>query len=670
MKKLADRFNSITFTPRSTVWFLLFIAALTYGLLFWQRGFYWDEFPWMWIYFRLGPAMLEKTFTTSRPFWGMIYQLTLPVFGPNPWIWQLLAIILRWVTAVLLWKILRALYPAHPKPALWASLFFLVYPGMGQHFIAMMFSHFYIVLIAFLLSLYLSILALKDEGRRKSYFVLSYLLAAVNLLTMEYFYFLEFGRLFIFFQLLPGSFKERAKKALVYYLPYLAIFTGVTVWRMFFFEFQNASYPYVLLDKFREDFFAGTLYFLNQILVSFWRTVFESWLLPFLSIGASGLGPLTLSLMLALLFLGIFFVGVYLFAFRAGDSNGLDFAKGAGWIGFVLWGLSGGSVWLIGNLPQFNFSLDRFMLPFMLGSSILLACLVALIRNPRLQMILIALLVGFAGSRHFRLEEIYRRDWRTQQEFFTQMAERIPGLTKGTIVLSNDIPVTYFSDNSLTGPFNWIYSPPGEMDVMLYFASIRVGKTLPSVEPGQPHELYYIGPTFYGNTDNILVVNFEPPGCFRVIDPEVEAENRLLPPAVRDVARVSNQSVILFEKRNQLPRQFYRGAEPDWCLYFEQAELARQRRDWGEVVRIAGLAFALNDTPNDPVERFVYIEGYAHTGEWKKAVELSQASYKVSRSFVGPLLCNLWDRIGRETEDSPGQAAAVARARVEFECSH
>jgi hypothetical protein len=72
----------------------------------------------------------------------------------------------------------------------------------------------------------------------------------------------------------------------------------------------------------------------------------------------------------------------------------------------VFWGLSGGSVWVIGIVPQFNFSLDRFMLPFMLGSSILLACLVALIKNSRTQMILVALLVGFAGSRHFQLEEM------------------------------------------------------------------------------------------------------------------------------------------------------------------------------------------------------------------------------------------------------------------------
>ncbi len=668
MKKITDRINSITFTPRSTIWFLLLIAALTYVLFFWQRGFYWDEFPWMWTYFELGPAMLTKTFTTSRPFWGMIYQLTMPVIGPNPWAWQLLAVVLRWLTAVLLWKILTAVYPEHPKPALWASLFFLVFPGMGQHFIAFMYSHFYIVLIALLLSMYLAIRAVQDEKRRWLYFSASYVLAAINFITMEYFYFIEFGMLIVFYQLVQGNFKERAKKASLYFLPYFAIFLGITLWRTFFFEFQNASYQFVLLDKLRENLFTGILYFLNQILVSFWRTVFEAWLMPFLTIGTSGLGPLTLSLMLVLLFISILLTGIYLFTFKADDSNGIDFAKRAGLVGLAFWGLSGGSVWMIGNMPQFNFSLDRFMLPFMLGSGILLASMISLIKNTRTQMILVALLVGFAGSRHFRLEEIYRSDWLTQQELFTQMTTRIPGLEKGTILLSNDIPVTYYSDNSLTGPLNWIYSPPGEMDVILYFASIRVGKTLPSVEPGQPHELYYIGPTFYGNTDNILVVDFQPPGCFRVIDPEVEAENRLLPPEVRDIAKYSNQSVILFEKQNQLPGQFYRGVESDWCGYFAQAELARQMGDWDEVVRIAGLAFALGDTPNDPVERFVYIEGYANTGDWKKAVELSKLSYKFSKPYVGPLLCRLWDRIEQETEVTPEQVSTLGEVRSEFEC--
>ena len=670
MKKWIERFNNLKFTTRSAGWFMLLIAALTYGLFFWKRGFYWDEFPWAWIYFRLGPDALTKTFSTSRPFWGMIYQLTLPIIGPNPWAWQLLAMFLRWLTALLFWAILRILWPAYSKPAFWASLFFLVYPGMGQHFIAMMYSHFYIVLSCYLLSIYLSLLALKNEKYRMVLFGASYLLATVNLLTMEYFYFLEFARIFLFWQMFSGTNKSRLQKAAFYFLPYLLIFLSVTLWRMFFFTFQNASYPYVLLDVFRKDFLAGMLLLINNVALSFWRTVFEAWLYPLLTIGITGLGPLTLTLMLILLFTAIFLVGIFLFKFGTEDADDRVFSRQAGFIGLIFWGLSGGSVWVIGIVPQLNFSMDRFMLPFMLGASLLLASLIALIKNQRAQMILVALLVGFAISRHFRLEDIFRRDWATQQNLFWQMTWRIPSLEKGTILLSNDLPVTYYSDNSLTGPLNWIYSPPGEMNLILYFASIRVGKTLPGVEPGQPHQLYYIGPTFYGNTSNILVFDYDPPGCFRVIDPEVEATNRLLPPALRDVARYSNQRVILFDRKAQLPGQFY-GSEPphNWCYYFGQAELARQKGDWEQVVALGETAFALDDHPNDPVERLVFIEGYAHVEDWKKAVELSTTSNKISRNYLGPLLCKLWDRIERETQSTPGQASALDKVRRDFECS-
>ncbi|KXK14821.1 MAG: hypothetical protein UZ14_CFX002000998 [Chloroflexi bacterium OLB14] len=92
MKKFLNQLNNITFTKHTTPYFLFFIAILVYGLFFWQRGFYWDEFPWMWTYFRLGSDVLTKTFSTSRPFWGMIYQITMPIIGANPWAWQLLAI--------------------------------------------------------------------------------------------------------------------------------------------------------------------------------------------------------------------------------------------------------------------------------------------------------------------------------------------------------------------------------------------------------------------------------------------------------------------------------------------------------------------------------------------------------------------------------------------------
>ena len=100
-------------------------------------------------------------------------------------------------------------------------------------------------------------------------------------------------------------------------------------------------------------------------------------------------------------------------------------------------------------------------------------------------------------------------------------------------------------------------------------------------------------------------------------------------------------------------------SEHGWCYYFQKAELARQLRDWDQVAALGDRAFRLEDSPNDPVERFVFIEGYAHTGDWERAVELSRVSYRVSREYVGPLLCRLWERIEAETGGSPERGAAM-----------
>src|SRR6185295_16239655 len=141
--------------------------------------------------------------------------------------------------------------------------------------------------------------------------------------------------------------------------------------------------------------------------------------------------------------------------------------------------------------------------------------------------------------------------------------------------------------------------------------------------------------------------------CLRVLDPQIDAENRLLVPLLRDAAVLSNVSMIHAEPAVTMPASLY-APEPrhGWCYYFEKADLARQTGDWERVVELGDRAFKLDDSPNDPVERFVFIEGYAHIGDWERAIELSQVSYRVSKDYVGPLLCGLWERIQAETNES------------------
>jgi hypothetical protein len=87
-------------------------------------------------------------------------------------------------------------------------------------------------------------------------------------------------------------------------------------------------------------------------------------------------------------------------------------------------------------------------------------------------------------------------------------------------------------------------------------------------------------------------------------------------------------------------------------------------------VELGDIAFQLDDHPNNPLERFVFIEGYAHTGKWDRALKLSRESYQVSKEYVGPLLCRLWGRIESETDESTEKSDVLSEIESIFACNH
>jgi hypothetical protein len=684
MKKL----TSIEFSPRSVPWLLLGVSILTYGLLFNQLGFYWDEFPWYWTSVKLGPAALTQLFSTSRPCWGMIYQVTLPLVGPEPWRWQLIALALRWVCAVLVWAILRQVWPKHPRAALWTSLLFLVYPGFGEHFIAMMYTHFYIILICYLLSLYLSIRALRSPKHWLALTIAALVFSFVNLLTMEYFYFVEFARPLIFWYVLEGtpppSFPpfwglkwgdaRGARSAILRFIPYFTVILGISLWRAFFFKNQNASYSYVTLDNIRANPVLGIWTLLQNIVSALWTSIPAAWFSPFGLPDLSTLGLYTAIATLALILAVGLLAGFYLFRFRRAEGDNSTWAVPAILGGLCVWLVAGGSFWLVGIQPGLVFSSDRFNISFMLASSLIVAGLLGLMgRWPRVQVLLLTLLIAFSAGKQFQLANAYRRDWSTQKNLFWQMSWRMPSLAPGATLLSNDLPVTFYSDNSLSGPLNWIYSPPGKMDHILYFASVRTqpGRALGmGLKPDIAFKQYYLSTTFYGNTSQMIVINFDPPGCLRVLDPEIDVDNRLLPSLLRDAAFLSKPGLIRADDPVPLPQQLYSPELPHgWCYFFEKAELARQLGDWAQVVKLGKQATAIGESPNDPLERFVFIEADAHSGAWDVARKLTKEAYKISPEYVRQPLCRLWARIARDVPASPEKGTAVAGAVDDLGCA-
>jgi hypothetical protein len=344
------------------------------------------------------------------------------------------------------------------------------------------------------------------------------------------------------------------------------------------------------------------------------------------------------------------------------------------------------------DLPiTLNHPASRFTLPSMLGVSLVVVGLLELLRSARWRSVLLAVLVGMAAGRQFLWSADYRREWETQKTLFWQMTWRAPGLEPGTTVLLNDrafltrvidgrfVPVdarvlNFYADNSLAAALNWIYAPDNHSDKIpynLFYPKSRIGGSLPGFEKDLPISYDLLAGKFEGSTSQVVAFYFAPPGCLRLLDPELDGINRSMPQEtlMQEAARLSSSKWIRPEESARLPEVY--GSEPKrgWCYYFEKADLARQQGDWQSIVQLGGVAFELGDHPNDPLERFVFIEGYAHAGEWTRALELTKESYRVSKDFVGPLLCRLWKRIESQTSDNLERSAALSEVTNLVVCS-
>ena len=639
---------------------LLFITSiLAYGILIPQLGFYWDDQPMSWIRYQLGPEAMTRYFSTNRPVWGWLYQVTTRLIPQVPVLWQIFALLWRWLGALVVWLIVRELWKDRPRFALVVALLFLLYPGFNQQWGAYLYSHFFIVLFFFLFSIYLML-------KRRT--VPALLFSALNLWMMEYFFPLEFARIGFLWTALRDDYpdpRQRIKPALKLWLPYLGVFVLAVLSRLFI--FNNQIYEIGTASQ-----AGGSL--LSQIptfLLSLWTVFLSAWIQVFTAVDLSMHGVRTIALY-AIVSLLVFVMAFYFLSLQNGDAEerrGSYYAIG---LGLFLLPFAGAPFWLTGLTISLAHPASRFTLPFMLAVSLILAGLLQFI-PARFRYAALAVLIGLAAGRQFLWSTDYLRDWQAQKNLFWQMIWRAPGLKPDTAVLMNE-ELSLSADNSLSAPLNWIYAPNSSAEnirYVLFYPTNRLEASLPALEPDVPIEYDYIAGRFHGNTSQAVAFYFDPPACLRLLEPDIDSNNRFLPAEslMREASALSNADQILVSNGAVMPEIY--GPEPKhgWCYHFQKADLARQLGDWEQVVELGDAALKLDDHPNNPVERFVFIEGYAHSGDWGLALKYSRESFRVSREYVGPLLCRLWERIEAETANGPERDEALSEAKEMFACN-
>jgi hypothetical protein len=646
---MKEKLNSLLQKPFAIPITLFILAFLAYGLLAPWLGFYWDDLPFAWFLNFFGATEFIEAFRPFRPLLGYIFTITTFLFGGHPLTWQILGLIIRFILGLQVWSLLREIFPTRKDAALWVSLLFTVYPAYQQQWVALTHINQELIPLVFLLgSFILTARVIHNENRPKYFVIFAIILQILGLFSTEYFFGLEVFRLCFIFVMLAETIQSKwvlMQNTFKRWLPYLTVWVINALWTYLY--HQSSAY-----DSYKIDLASklSPLNLINEFISTLSLAGFVAWLNSF-GIFSSIDGSAT-----QLMALIIFVVStVIVFAIAENTESQLPVKNSLGWqltwIGLITIFAGRLPSWAA-NLPlKIEFDYDRFFVSMLLGASVFIMGVADItLRSGRGRVILLSVLIGMATAYQFTLANTFRRDWANQQEFFWQMAWRIPDLKENTVVLAYELPFQYVSDYQLTSSLNWLYAndlSSREIPYMLMYLKTRF--TVSEIKANEPLEVQYRTVNFYGNTSDSVVIYKEADGCLRVLDP-IYNNAETVPNAniyLLEAIPLSNPNLILLDASAPVLEKNIFGSQParTWCYFYIQAEIARQKGNWAEVVSLYDEAEKKQFTAQLPVENLIFIEAFAQTGNVEKAIRLTEQIIKFQ-----PTLCSalntLWKRVG------------------------
>lgn len=652
---------------------LLLIAGIAYALLSPWLGFYWDDWPKALFIDSIGPEAFSK-FAAHRPLNGKWYILFSSLLGTRPFAWQILALLFRSASAIAFWALLKNIWPKAKDFAQWSAILFLLYPGFTQQNIALSYYIHFLAYTAILLSFYFTAKALNSS--RQSFFLhaIALSLSLINMLTTDYFYGLELIRPIIILIVIWQSNKsptQNTGKMLKIWSPYLLLVLALFAWRS---TLQAPeSYEISIFDTLLTNSGAPALSQIGNMLADVWDASIVAWLSMLKLFSQITLFSKISWLSLVILIttgLGTFL----LFKSTKDNETQKSSSRSKFLLAIAALFLANIPVWASGLEPNLQFPANRLNLPMAIGAAMLLVSLImAIIRSRSRQLLIVAALIALASAFHFQVANTYREDYERLASFQQQLTWRAPALLPHTALLTQELPFSYMSDDSLTGAINLVYpspEPESSLNNALFYLELRLGSKIPALETEQDIYWNYRLIDFNGNTSQSIVLYYAPPACLRILDPLYDHSFPLLPQALRqalplsDVSRIDSSLGIAVNT----PAQFFpSGDKNSWCYYFQQADVARQNADWERVAEIGDIAFALDDSPNHASERIPFIEAYARTGNWPEALALSQEALQINK-FMDAMLCETWERIDSSTDNSTEKQQAFAELSAQLAC--
>ena len=629
------------------------VVCIAYGIGISKLSFYGDDWIYIYNYHIAGPGSFDLFQRTDRPHSAWVYLLTTALFKENPLFYHLFVLLLRWLSVVLFWKVLADTF-GERKTVYTAALLFAVYPGFQQQPIAVEFVMHFFSLALVLLSLNL----MQTAGlrpKREAVFLLIISLAAGGLaiFTCEYFIGLELIRpLILFFTLQKNSRAEDKKNILketaIRLIPFACVTIFYFYWRIFIFSFT--SYAPKLLIAMKENPSKGILQLFSKVFSDLYKVLFQAYRLIFSR-------PGNISLLTAAVILVICGAAVFIFLHRytgaeSGNRENLKMLA----LGIVLLLFSGIPYWGTFLDVETYFPWDRSTLSFSPGAAIVIAALMQFALKPVFFTAAAAILAAFSALFQVRNTQVYINESEKMNDYFWQLAWRAPALEKGTIIVSENIPLDRTSDNDLSPVVNWQYAPESRSLAYNYkYFDLDLREEFYYSDPNTaiPVEHTYRSHSFSSSTEKTLGLFYKKNGCLQIID-SINNNYPDLPDSLKRVSALSDPKLILTDAAEQAVPPKAIGKEPDhgYCYFFQKTASARQSGDTDAAYQYASEILRADLHPTYAPDLAPVILTLLEKGDFTNAETLLAGS-KIGKEDQA-YLCDYWTMSLSESPDAEG----------------
>ena len=674
--------HKIHINDKKVPFIFLLVLVASFVPLIAKLGFFWDDWPVMYMARTQGISGFWNFYQYDRPFSAWTYIVTVPVLGTNPIGWHIFSLLLRWLTVVFLWLTLRKIWPEKSRQTFWIALLFSVYPLFDQQSVAVAYSQHWICYFFYFVSIYLMLLS---QEKKKYYYPLvglSALFSLIQMFSMEYFLGLELFRPIILWVYHINHKKSAGKfsilkKSLFTSWIYLAILGIYVVWRIFFLELAGSDpNDPELLNQLKLSPL-HTLLDLTQTAIQDLIYFFSSWITvirpadielrrPFF-IASTGVATVTAALIWLLL-------SRYNSFQQATDDDDKKWHRQAVFFGTIAALFGTLPVWMIGKQASIGLYGSRFGLAAMFGLSIAVVGLLEWLSNrTSVKNIVIGILIGIAIFFHLNIAKDFQDSWKKQQKVYWQLYWRAPYIEPGTAIISDGEIFRFVGQYSTSMGIALLYPPvenPKEMPYW-FFDMIHGNLFLKTDElyAGIPLRGSLRNYSFNGHSKNALILYLpEENQCVQILTAN-DINDRDIPNLLQPVVPLSNlEQIKSNDEQDWSPPATIFGEEPEhtWCYYFEKAELAQQYQDWEEVLTIMDEAKEQGYSPANVKEYFPWLNGYLHTGRIEEARTLTRQMKKLSHG-IDDQICYSW-LDAKEKKPSEMLDAAYQIVRTELSC--